>query len=121
MQNEGDELLAFLERLEGTVARMIRGIWTFIWTRIPELLRQFFDWLQLQLFYACRVAVRLSRVAGLFVAWTVLVLGPVYIFPGLLTVAWLLLALAGSVWGGQREIKKHRNQTSTKETSHARA
>jgi hypothetical protein len=107
LEHEGDAFLSFLERLEDSFIRMIRGIAIFIWKKIPELFRHVLSWLQLKMIYVSRVVVRLGRVAGVFLAWVGIVFGPIAVYPGIVTFAWLTLAIVGSVWGIQRQLKKH--------------
>ena len=121
LEHKGDALLTLLYDTEKCFWRAIQGIWFFIIKKLPELLRELLAWLYETFFYACRVAIRLSRVIGLFLAWAFLVFIPVSVCPNSYTVAWLLLALVGSVWGAQREFKKHKPAKINKEVSHARA
>lgn len=122
MEHEGDTLLTWLHEAEEGCKRAIYGIWLFIVRKIPALFRHVLAWLQEKFLYACRVAVRVARLAGIFVAWLAIVFGPLVAYAGIVTGAWMVIALAGSVYGVQRQIKKHNNAWPfNKETSHARA
>jgi hypothetical protein len=103
---EGDALLTFLKTVEDSFVRMICGICLFIWKRIPELLWDFLIWLREKCFHAIRIVIRLSRVTAVITVWLMIVFAPVAFFPNVFTMAWMAVALIGSVWGFRRQIKK---------------
>jgi len=105
-EHKGDAFLTFLHDLEQCCRRAIHGIWLFIVKKIPELFRDLLTWLYETFFYTCRVAVRVARLAGVFAAWLIVVFGPFALFSGPVAVTWAVLAIAGSVYGVQRQVKK---------------
>ena len=113
LEHEGDEILTSLKKAEDAVVRAILGIWLFIIKTIPELARTFLLWLQAKFAYACRIALRLARIAGLLIAWAVIVFAPIKVYPGIITVSWAILAVVGSYWGLQRQFVKHQRITIT--------
>jgi hypothetical protein len=120
LKHEGDEILTFLHTVEEGLVRAIHGIWLFIWLKIPELARLLFSWLQVQCIYVFRIALRVARIAGIFIAWALIVFGPVAIYAGILTGLWSALAFGASIWGVQRQLKKHqRVWAAWKERIHA--
>jgi hypothetical protein len=121
MAHEGDAVLTWLKTTEEEFVRMIHGIWLFICTQIPELFRRFIDWLAEKFADACRFVIRLARLTAVFVAWAAIVFGPLVVYASIITVLWLVLALAGSVWGFRRQMKRHRVvETFNKEVYRAR-
>lgn len=122
MEHEGDALLTWLRDAEEGCVRAIQGIWLFFVKAIPELFHDFLRWLQKGFLYACRVAVRISRLAALFAAWAVIVFVPVVVYMNFVTAAWAVLAFVGSAYGMQRRIKMKKGATAfQKEARHARA
>jgi hypothetical protein len=122
LEHEGDALLTWLREAEDGCTRAIRGIWLFIVTKIPELLRHFLTWLYEMFFYVCRVTVRVARFAVLFTLLLGIIFGPLVVYPGIVTGAWAVLAFVGSIYGAQRQIKKHNGAKGfQKEVGHARA
>jgi hypothetical protein len=118
--HEGDETLAFLRKLEQGFLRAIHGIGVFIWKKIPALARRFAAWLRETCAYAYLVGVRVARVVGLFLAWAAIVFGPLILCFGWITGVWTLLALVGSAWGVNRQIRKGQGAwTMWKEDAHA--
>lgn len=103
---ESDDTLAFLQKWEEGFLRAIHGVPVFIYKKIPAIARRCAAWLRKSLDYTYLVAVRVVRVAGLGVAWLALVFGPLVFFFGWLSALWALLALAGSLWGVDRQIRK---------------
>lgn len=111
LAHEGDALLTRLHDAEEALKRAIHGIWLFIVKKIPELSRHLLIWLQEKFNYACRVAVRLARVAAFFLALLVIVFAPLAIYPSIITSLWSVLAIAGSAFGVQRQIGKQQQIT----------
>jgi hypothetical protein len=108
LEHKGDALLTWLHECEECCRRAIQGIWLFIVRKIPNLARNVVIWLEKQCFYALRVAVRASRVAGILIGWLLIVFGPLVFYPGLLTGAWTVLSITGSVWHVRLHIRKNR-------------
>jgi hypothetical protein len=119
MEHEDDALLTRLHAIEEALKRALRGIAAFIVERIPELCRRLLGWLQEKFTYACRVAVRLARVAAFAVALLAIVFTPLVIYPGIVTGFWAAIAIAGSLYGAQRQIRKHQAVWTRKEQFHA--
>ena len=113
LEHEGDELLTWLHDSEQAVKRAIHGVWKFLVVKIPELFRHLLVWLEDKCIYACRVATRVARLAGLAMLWLVIVAGPLVVYPGIITGAWAALALAGSWWGLQRRLVKQQRVSIT--------
>ena len=106
LEHEGDEVLTFMYTCEVATARAIQGIWFFLVTTIPDFCRHLLSWLSETFVYLCRVATRAARLAGLVLAWLLIVFGPLVFYPGFITGGWSALALAGSWWGVRhRQVK----------------
>lgn len=101
----GGGLLALLHNMEIALIQMISGIWWFLWETTPDLLRQILSWLQWILELAIRISVRLVRVAAVGFAWFAIVWGPLLRWPGMISVIWTAIAVAGSVYGLRRRLK----------------
>ncbi len=98
----GDFWLRGLRDLEELPKRGIRGIGgigSFIVTRIPQLCLRLLAWLEERCIYACKVAIRVLRIAGLALFWLAIVAAPFCVYPGIITGSWVLVALLGSWWG----------------------
>lgn len=113
LEHEGDELLTWLHESEQAVKRAIQGVWKFLVMKIPELCRHLLVWLEGKCIYACRVATRVARLAGLALVWLLIAGGPLAVYPGVITGAWGALVLAGSWWGLQRQHVKQQRVTIT--------
>ena len=105
LAHEGDVLLTWLHDVEHSLWRMLTGIWAFIRRRIPQFFRSLLDWLNSKAIYAFRVTIRLARIVSIAGAWLAILIAPLAIFPGLLTGAWCIVAVWGSVWGLRRQLK----------------
>jgi len=99
LAHEGDDLLTWLHAGEETVKRAITGIGAFFRERIPQVVRQVAAWVRDKCIYGGRVATRVARIAGFGVVWLGIVLGPLAIYPCIITGVWFALALTGSWWG----------------------
>ncbi len=77
---DDEDVMSFLEKIEAALRRMIVGVFRFIFVRLPmwvyELGKGFFDWIGRALGYMVRLTVKLARVLCLAVVWLALVFGP---------------------------------------------
>jgi hypothetical protein len=122
LEHKGDAVLTWLHECEECCRRGIQGIWLFIVRKIPDLCRHLVAWLEKQCFYALRVAVRASRVAGMLIGWLLIVFGPLAMYPGILTGSWMVLSITGSVWHLRLHFRKSRTTSASgKERVYARA
>ena len=98
-------ILMFLRDIEDFFLRMIRGIVAFLVERVPKFFRVMLDWLHAKFVLSVRIAVRLVRVGIVVISWLAIVFGPITLYPGIVSVNWMVLALIGSVWGLRRQLK----------------
>ena len=101
-------LLGFLRDVEVFFVKLIKGIWYFFAEQAPELFRAMLDRLRIAVTYSIRIAVRLVRVGAVVTSWVFIVFGPLWLYPGVITVLMTLFALAGSVYGLYRRDRKKR-------------
>jgi hypothetical protein len=107
------QTLGLLAGIEAAFTRMIVGVVRFAFVKLPCGLRDVADglvaWLVPVLGSMARVAIRVARVAVVGAVWLALVVGPLgvslwWLQPADVTVhlsaaLWVVIGLAGSVWG----------------------
>ena len=81
---------------------ILQRIVLFFVERIPNVVRWLFRQLRAALRFLLRVAVRLVRLTVVATAWLAVVFGPLTLHPGMIALAWMFLALAGSSLGLRR-------------------
>lgn len=106
--NEGG-ILAFLHRVEVFVIERIKGIGFFFLEHVPEVFRALVAWLKTASIHSIRILIRLVRVGAVVAVWLLIVFGFLYLYPGIISVAWTMLALAGSIFGVRQRALKMRS------------
>jgi hypothetical protein len=96
----------WLCHLEDCLHCMIRGVFRFLIEGLPKWIYRFL------VETVGPVAVRFSRVVALAFIWLLVVFGPPYVcgFGGwwcLTSLTWMMLAIAGSIWGLQNIRKRN--------------
>ncbi len=99
----------WLEDVEEAFWRMIRGVFRFVFHRLPEA---FYRWM---VDAVGPVTIRLIRVLVVFSLWLAVLFGPATTasklnlpFSGWIGFAWVVLAIIGSGWGLSYIAKKRR-------------
>ena len=105
--NEGG-ILAFLHGVEVFVIERIKGIGFFFLEHVPEAFRAIVAWLRATVLRSIRIAIRLVRVGVVVAIWFLIVFGFLYLYPGIISIGWTLLALAGSIFGVRQRALKMR-------------
>jgi hypothetical protein len=100
-----NKILELLRDTEAAFIRMIHGVVLFFWERIPNLFRTLLGWLHAKLLLAIRIAIRALRAGAVVSAWLAIVFGPLFLHAGIISSLWMVLALAGSIWGLRRTLK----------------
>lgn len=106
----GTTLYQWLQDAEDALLRMIKGVFRFVSEEFPHRIYQFvFETVG-------PVTIRLARVLGLACLWLMILLSPFVVGVGcnlpwwwcVGSVAWAGLAIAGSVWGLGRALRKRK-------------
>jgi protein-S-isoprenylcysteine O-methyltransferase Ste14 len=101
-------LYLWLADIESMLWRMVRGVFHFTFLRLPE-------WVYRTLLDVIGpAAIRLVRVIVVFCLWLAVVFGPVALtlkfepplWVRVIAAVWLVLAIAGSIWGRSRLAKR---------------
>jgi hypothetical protein len=100
-------LYQWLVEVEEALLRMIRGIYRFVVEGLPTWIYRFF------VDTVGPVAARLCRVSGLALLWLMILFGPVTLacdwglggWWKFFSVAWVGVAILGSLWGLNRAAK----------------
>lgn len=99
---------------------LLNGIVRFFTTDLPEILREVLGHLHELAISSCRIGYHLGKFLGVTAAWLAVLFLPIILYPGWITVAWMVLAICASVWGYRRH-KQRRAFASRKEGWHASA
>jgi len=99
---------AFLTGVEVFVVERIKGIGFFFLEHVPEAFRAIVAWLRATVLRSIRIAIRLVRVGVVVAIWFLIVFGFLYLYPGIISIGWTLLALAGSIFGVRQRALKMR-------------
>ncbi len=119
--HQGDVLLTWLHESSIGISHMIRGIGGFITKRIPELCRRWLGEFYDLAVYLGRLGYQLGKLLGLVATWLAILIAPLIYYPGWITLGWLAMAFAGSVWGLRRYGSKRQLSVAKKEVTNATA
>lgn len=104
--HKGCEWSTWLHESAHEMWAMLCAIPRFFAKRLPEILRVEFAELNRMAISCCRVGYHLGKFLAAAAAWLAALLLPVIVYPGWITVAWLVLAICGSVWGIRQYAKR---------------
>ena len=100
------KILIILHETETVFVRMIHGVATFFVEQLPVLFRRMLSWLYAKFVLTVRIAVKLTRVIAVILAWLCIVFGALVLFPGIISGTWASLAMIASAWGLKRRLKR---------------